>query len=138
MFRAELSTMIASSSRPLLTSHLPEANRISTRDLVLLTRDSVDAPGRERHKQDTETEDDRGDELEGKGKTPSGLALVFTSSADVVGAVIDPERNHDTECNGQLLQRHETTTDFGRCELSAIKHTEMSEGYLMIYANAYL
>ena len=80
-------------------------------------------PGREWHEEDTDTEDDGRDELKGDGKTPRSLALSLASAADVVGTVVDPEGYHDTECDGELLEGDETSTDLWWCKLGAMDNT---------------
>lgn len=89
--RAELRTASASSSRPLLTSHLQGLSAQCP------TKEKGYLPRREWHEQNTNPEDDGGNKLESQRDTPCSGALSFTRAANVVGAIVDPEGDHDTE-----------------------------------------
>lgn len=78
-------------------------------------------PRREWHEKNTDAENDGRNELKSKRKTPCSFALCRASAADVVGAVVDPEGDHDTERDGELLESDETTSHFWWCELGAEK-----------------
>lgn len=68
---------------------------------------------REGHGRHTEEEDVAGDDLDADGDEPGGVTLVVElSAADEIGTVVDPERDHDAEGDGELLQRNEGSTDF--------------------------
>jgi len=57
------------------------------------------------HPHHSDDEDEGWDELEADGHEPCGVGLGLECSAsDVVGSVVDPETDHDAECNSKLLQ----------------------------------
>ena len=57
----------------------------------------------EGHEEDADAENGGGDELERQRDTPCSFALALSGSADEVGAVVDPEGDHDPEGYSQLL-----------------------------------
>ena len=61
------------------------------------------------HKDHANTKNDGREELEAQRDQPRRVRLTFARAADVIGAVIDPESNHDTSGNSHLL--HADLTD---------------------------
>ena len=56
----------------------------------------VDQPtGAEGHEQNSDTQDDSGDKLEGERNTPSGFLLASASSTNELSSIVDPD------CNGR-------------------------------------
>jgi hypothetical protein len=82
----------------------------------------VDEPTRgEGHEDHTDTKDERGNELQSEWEEPRGFLLPVTGATDVVlggavsatllasdgfaySAIVNPETDHDTQRNGQLLE----------------------------------
>lgn len=71
-------------------------------------------PRREGHEDHAEEEDQRRHQLQAQRHQPGRVALGVAGAADVVGSVVDPERDHDTELNRELLDADQHATDFGR------------------------
>jgi hypothetical protein len=72
----------------------------------------VDEPSRrERHPKHTDEKNGSGYELNADGHEPGSIGLIVAGSADVVGSIVDPEGDHDTEGNGQLLAGYKSTTN---------------------------
>jgi len=78
-------------------------------------------PWGERHIKNTNTEDDGRYELQGQRDTPCNLALAASSATDVVGPVIYPEGDQDTEGDSKLLKSDQTASNFGRRKFSTRK-----------------
>jgi hypothetical protein len=66
----------------------------------------------ERHEEHAHTEQNSRGELQSKRYEPRRLLLAASSSADEVRPVVDPETDHDTKRDTQLLQSDQRTTDF--------------------------
>lgn len=55
-----------------------------------------------------------------------------TSAANVVGAVVDPETDHDTSGNGKLLKTDQRTADLWRCDFGVVhgnNHGERTDSH---------
>jgi hypothetical protein len=66
----------------------------------------------EGHPYHSDEKDESWDKLKADGYEPCGVGLRLECGAsDVVGSVVDPEADHDTECNGELLQCYKSATD---------------------------
>lgn len=72
------------------------------------------------HEQNTDPEDNSRDELQRKRNAPCSFALSYARPTDEVGTIINPEGNHDTECDGELLKGDKTSSDLGRCKLGTV------------------
>lgn len=81
----------------------------------------VDEPTRrKRHEDHTDTEKNSGGKLESERKKPCSLFLSSSSAANVVGTVVDPETDHDTQGDAQLLETDKRTTHFRRRNLGIV------------------
>jgi len=78
-----------------------------------------DLPWGERHKDNTNTENDGRYELQAQRNTPCNFALAASSATDIVGSVVYPEGDQDTECDSKLLKSDQTATDFRRRKFGA-------------------
>jgi hypothetical protein len=87
---------------------------------VILKRNG-NLPWGERHPKDTNTENDGRYELQGQWNTPSNLTLAASSTTDVVGPVVYPEGDQNTEGNSKLLKSDQTAAYFWRRKFSAGK-----------------
>lgn len=58
--------------------------------------------------------------MEADGEEPRSVRLGFASAADVVGAVVDPEADHDAGGDGELLEGDEAAAHFGRGDFSIV------------------
>ena len=66
----------------------------------------------ERHPYHSDYEDECWHELKADRYEPCGVGLGLEGGAsDVVGSVVDPETDHDAECNSKLLQCNQSTTN---------------------------
>ena len=54
--------------------------------------------------------------------------LTLSASANKVGAIVDPERNHNTEANSQLLKGNQRATDFRWCDFGIVHGYDHREG----------
>jgi hypothetical protein len=78
-------------------------------------------PWGERHSKYTKTENDGRYELKGQWKTPCNFALSDSSTTDVVGPVVYPEGDQNTEGDSKLLKSDQTAANFRRRKFSAGK-----------------
>lgn len=107
-----------------------------------------------------EAEDEGGDDLEGERDSPRGVGLSCastgcdvlvriecwdigssasirdvgraTGAADVMGAVVDPEREEDPDGDGELLEDHETASDVWGRDFGDVErddHGQHADGY---------
>lgn len=74
-------------------------------------------PGRMRHEENTDSENERRHELQTKGDPPCSLMLGSAGPANEVRAIVDPEGDHDAERDGELLKSDQASTDFRRGQL---------------------
>ena len=75
---------------------------------------------REGHENHTDAKKDGRSKLESEGKKPCSLLLFPASATNVVGTIVDPETDHDTKRNAQLLETDKSATDFGRRNLGIV------------------
>ena len=61
---------------------------------------------REWHEQDSNTQNNGRNKLKRNWDAPRSLTLSSSHATNVVGSVVDPEGNHDTEGDCELLQSH--------------------------------
>lgn len=81
----------------------------------------VDEPTwREGHEDHAHTEKDSRNELQAERQKPCGFLLCSACAPDKVCAVVDPETDHDTEGNGQLLETNKCTTYLRRRNLGVV------------------
>lgn len=94
----------------------------------LLLAAVVDKPTRRvRHEKHTDEQNDRRRQLQAQRDQPGGLALGVSSAADVVGAVVDPEGNHDSKLDRELLDTNQHASNFRRRALGVIyKHLSVA------------
>jgi hypothetical protein len=73
----------------------------------------MDKPSRrERHPEHSDEQDCSRRELEADRYEPRGVGLsLYGSAANVVGSIVDPERDHNSKGNGKLLASYESTTN---------------------------
>lgn len=65
----------------------------------------MDEPtGGEGHEDHADAQDQAWHQLEAEGQKPSSFGLSVACPADVVSAVVDPERDHNACHDGKLLQ----------------------------------
>jgi len=109
---------------------LGEAAKIGEYTARLCFTAVMDEPtGRERHEDHTSTEKHSGSQLQSEREKPSSLLLsVSPGATDVVGAVVDPETDHDTQGNAQLLKTHKRTSYLGRCDLGVVHGDNHGQG----------
>lgn len=90
----------------------------------------VDEPTRrERHENHTSTKKHSRGELQGEREEPSSFLLSVSSSAtDVIGAVVDPETDHDTQCDTQLLKTNKRTSNLWRRDLGVVHGDNHGQG----------
>ena len=75
---------------------------------------------RKRHEDHPHPERKAGDQLQTDGHEPGGVGLGGASAADVVGAVVDPEGDHDAGSNGELLEGDKGAADFRGGDFSVV------------------
>lgn len=67
---------------------------------------------RERHPEHSNEQDCSRRELEANRYEPRGVGLgLYGSAADVIGSIVYPERDHDSESDGKLLASYESTAN---------------------------
>ena len=93
--------------------------------LAVVMNEPARAEGHEYH---AYAEQDCGRELQAQGHEPSCFLLGASRAADEVRAVVDPEGNHDSERDAELLQTDKRAADFGRCNLSIVHRHDHAEG----------
>ena len=72
------------------------------------------------HEDHANTKNDGREELEAQRDQPRRVRLTFARAADVIGAVIDPESNHDTSGNSHLLHADHGASNFRRRTLCIV------------------
>lgn len=96
--------------------------------LGLFVPADLDKPsGRKGHEPDTNGKKDCGDSLDDGGQSPSKVGLGLAGSANEVATVSDPERKHDSENGGELIERNQQSSHLGSGKLSVVKGTDAAE-----------
>ncbi len=94
---------------------------------LLLTADLNEPSWREWHEPDANGENDSWTSLDDGRHTPCHVGLALAGAANVVGAVTDPERNHNTENGGELVEGDEEAAHLWCGKLSVIEWANSRE-----------